>query len=273
MTAFRHVVDVGSGRPIVFLHGWSAHGGFFAPQLGLAASHRVLVPDLPGHGRDRRPGATLSIGDLARELDRLLTDRALDDVLIVGWSMGAFVAFEHLAARDDARVSGLVVVDMTARVVNDADWRLGLASGLDAAGAERAALSMARDWPRYARRVAPSLFAAGLAADHPLQAFARTEIAANDGDTLAGLWRSLARADYRAAVRRLPVPCLVVTGAASQLYRPGVGDWLAAAIPHARHTVLAAAGHSPHLEQPAAFNALVAAMAQGGVPADARLRG
>lgn len=44
-----HCLDIGHGRPLVLLHGWAAHAGFFAPQATLAWSGlRVIAPDLPG---------------------------------------------------------------------------------------------------------------------------------------------------------------------------------------------------------------------------------
>jgi pimeloyl-[acyl-carrier protein] methyl ester esterase len=247
------------------LHGWSAHSGFFAPQMELAQlGRRVIAPDLPGHGHDRRPHTRLSIADLSNALENFLTARDLHDVTLVGWSMGATVAFDYIAKHGLRRIASLVVVDMSARIVNDEHWKLGLASGLDVRGAEIAAEAMARDWPRYARRIAPSLFAPslfapGLASDHKLLAFAHANIANNDGDTLASLWCSLAAADHRSTLTSLTRPCLVIAGEESRLYRPEVTRWLAPQISGSHHVVIPAAGHTPQLEQPAIFNATIAA--------------
>lgn len=254
----RHVVEMGEGPPVLFLHGWSARGDFFAPQLALAENgRRIIVPDLPGHGRDRRPGAALTIADLADAVDRYLATHDLTGLTLVGWSMGAMVAFERIARHGTARIARLVIVDMSPRIVNDVGWDLGLSSGLDSEGAEAAADAMARDWPRYARRIVPSLFDPDLAGDDPLRAAADAAIADNDGDTLASLWRSLARADHRAALRAIDVPALVIAGARSQLYRPAVGQWLADHLPDGRSVVIRRAGHTPQLEQPEAFNAAI----------------
>jgi pimeloyl-[acyl-carrier protein] methyl ester esterase len=269
VSGFRHVTEAGEGPPLLMLHGWSAHSGFFLPQMELVQlGRRIIVPDLPGHGRDRRPHTNLSIADLADALDNFLNTRDLRNVALLGWSMGAMVAFDYLARRGAHRVASLVVVDMSARIVNDESWKLGLASGLDLRGAESAAGAMARDWPRYARRIAPSLFAPGLAPDHKLLAFAHANIANNDGDTLASLWRSLAQADHRQTLASIAMPCLVIAGEQSRLYRPAVTQWLASQIPGSRHVAIPEAGHTPHMEQPAAFNAAIAAFLNA--PAAAR---
>jgi pimeloyl-ACP methyl ester carboxylesterase len=122
---FKHLVDIGSGRPLVFLHGWSTNATFFAPQHALAAAAglRVLVPDLPGHGHDQRAGARLAIDALAQPLDALLERDDLDGAVLVGWSMGATVALDLLARRGSLGVAGLVMVDMTPKVANATDWR------------------------------------------------------------------------------------------------------------------------------------------------------
>jgi pimeloyl-ACP methyl ester carboxylesterase len=256
---FRHVIEEGEGPPVVLLHGWSANGRFFAPQLEIAGlGRRIIVPDLPGHGQDRRAHTCLTIAGLAEGLERFLIARDLHDVALVGWSMGAMVAFDYIARRGPARIASLVVVDMSARIVNDNKWTFGLASGLDARGAEIAARAMARDWPRYARRIAPSLFAPGLPPNHELVAFAHANIADNDGDTLANIWRSLARADHRPTLASIELPSLVIAGEQSQLYRPAVTKWLSSQLPNSRHVIIAGAGHTPQLEQPIAFNEAIA---------------
>lgn len=250
----------GSGRPIVFLHGWSTHAGFFRPQLALASDERrILLPDLPGHGRNPAAGRRLGLGDLAEALDALLAHETAGDAVIVGWSMGAAVAFEHVRRTGGRGMSGLIVVDMTARILSGPDWDLGLSGGLVPAQVERAAASMRARWPVHAGKIARRLFAAGRPTTDPLVVAAEAAIATADGAVMADLWTSLAMADHRPVLPRIAVPTLVVSGAESQLYGTRVGAALAAAVPYGRHVVLPRTGHAPHLEAPAAFDDLVLA--------------
>ncbi|QCI64213.1 alpha/beta fold hydrolase [Phreatobacter stygius] len=262
MAGFTHVDDAGGGRPLVFLHGWSVNSGFFAAQQDLVTrGFRVITPDLPGHGRDRRSDPRLSIEDLSAALAAYLAAARLDDAVLIGWSMGATVAFDHIARRGPAGLAGLVVVDMTAKVANDAGWSLGLSNGQTLADTDAAADRMAANWPRYAPKIAEAMFAAGVDLTGETYRKAALAVAANDGPTMASLWRSLVAADHRATVTGLGIPVLAVAGAESRLYAPEVARWIAASAPCCQAISLAGAGHTPHLEQPQAFNAAIAAFA------------
>ncbi len=249
--------DIGAGPPLVFLHGWSCHGGFFAPQeAALADRFRLLLPDLPGHGATPA-GPAPDIGMLAEALHDLLENLRLQRPLLIGWSMGAMVAFEYLSRHGQQGIAGLVIEDMTARLLTAPDWPHGLGGAFD--GVQNAAVqaAMRADWAGHSAAFLPHLFARHHAPDAALLAWAEREIARNDPAAMAALWASMAAQDYRALLPRITLPCLVLYGAESQLYAPGVSAWMAATLPNARRLCLEQAGHMPHLEQAAAFNAAV----------------
>jgi pimeloyl-[acyl-carrier protein] methyl ester esterase len=250
--------DLGRGRPVVFLHGWSTDARFFHAQAPLAdRGLRLILPDLPGHGRNRDPERPLGFPDLADALDGFLHSERLDGVVLVGWSMGAAVAFDRFRRYGSARIAGLVIVDMTPRILDAPGWPYGLTGGLRSVDVVRAAVSMRADWQGHAARIAPRLFATSRLVDDPLVEEAAARISEADGTAMADLWSSLARADFRDVLPRIAVPSLVVSGAQSRLYTPAVGAAVAAAMPRARHVVIPGTGHAPHLEAPDVFNALV----------------
>ncbi len=257
------LTDIGSGPALVFLHGWSVDRTFFAAQEALAADgFRVIAPDLPGHG-ERQIGVTPpSIAGLADDVAALLADLRPASATLIGWSMGATVALDLLARHEATGIAGLVIVDMTPKVPNAPDWPHGLSSGQNMAEALDAAGRIERDWPHYAPKIARAMFAAGRPADDPHILRASERIAARDPIVMSAIWRSLVAADNRGMVESLPVPVLAVAGAESQLYGPGVACWIAAHAPDGEAAEIAGAGHAPHLEAPAAFNAALAAFAR-----------
>lgn len=250
-----YAADTGSGRPVVFLHGWSSHGDYFRPQAeALAHDFRLVMPDLPGHRRSPAAPDTLSIPTLAADLHKLIATRGLEKPVLVGWSMGAMVALDYVAQFGSAGLAGLVIEDMTVKITNEADWRLGIRNGFDAAQSVAAVAAMRDDWAGYSQNAMPRLFARSYTPDTELGEWISAEIARNDGRAMAALWQSMAEQDYRALLPQLTLPVLILHGGESQLYEPAVSQWMAANILGARRCCFDNAGHSPHLEVPAAYN-------------------
>ncbi len=257
-----------NGPPIVLLHGWACHGGYFAPQFEeLAGRFRLIAPDLRGHRHSHFTGDAPDLATLADDLKALLDQLDLRAPVLVGWSMGALVAFELIRRQGSGGLAGLVVIDMTPRVVNDAGWDLGLLGGYGPTQAERAAHLMRQDWPIWIETFLPSVFAAGRAPAPALLDWVAREMRACDPDAMAALWRATADADYRALLPEIALPSLIVRGAESRLYGPATAAYLKQAIPAAELATIAGAGHAPHLEQPAAFNRLLAEFVDGIEPA------
>jgi pimeloyl-[acyl-carrier protein] methyl ester esterase len=261
-TGLPRVLTLGRGRPLVFLHGWSANADFFKAQHALARQgFQLVLPDLPGHGPNAAPDPALTISDLASALAAYLAAEKLDRPILVGWSMGASVALEYLRRKDALPVDGLVIIDMTPKVANTGAWRFGLANGQDEADMRRAADDMEQGWMMFAPRIGKALFARNRPADPAEVLRASEAFAANDPATMAALWRSLAGLDYRETLAALSCPVLAILGAASRIYGPDLADWYRAQGGNLSVLAVENAGHAPHIEQPEVVNAAIAAFA------------
>lgn len=252
--------DAGTGRPILFLHGWAMNGASFDAQTAaLADRFRVVTPDLRGHGSSAplKPGQGLDT--LGADVSELIRSLDLNDVILCGWSMGAMVGWHCLAGDVAGRIAGLVVIDMTPRIVSDADWPHGLLTGHDADAARRVAKSVRDDWAGYCSVFVPRIIARGLDRERqPLtDALVRTATGC-DPDSMASLWLSMVAQDFRRALASLAVPTLIAYGARSKLYGPGTSTWLARTLQSAGAVEFHESGHAPHLEEPERFNALLA---------------
>lgn len=260
MTFSRSPGHWASGHPaLVFIHGWSAHGGFFAPQQALAPRWPVFAPHLPGHGGRAAP--LRSIAAMADDLAGQIASAGIENPILIGWSMGAMVALSLLERHPTLSAAGLVIEDMTAKILNEPGWTLGIRNGFTRVHSDLAIQSMRQDWTAYARAAAPALFAEHDKPPAELLEWATREIEHNNPDMLAQIWQSMAEQDFRLLLPRLTLPALVITGEQSQLYAPEVGRWMAQALPNASHASIERAGHSPHLENPDAFNHALEAFA------------
>jgi pimeloyl-ACP methyl ester carboxylesterase len=98
----------GSGRPLILLHGGLGSGEMFGPVIpALAASHRVIVVDLQGHGRTADIDRPIEIPLMADDIGALIDHLGLDRPDLVGYSLGGGVAL-HTAAKYPDKVGRLV---------------------------------------------------------------------------------------------------------------------------------------------------------------------
>lgn len=252
-----HIRDVGTGRPLVLIHGWSCPGTFFQNQMdALQADARCIVPDLPGHGHTggRLP---LSIASAADAVYAALVERQLEDCVLVGWSMGALVSYALIERYGADRISRFVAIDMSPKVLNTSDWQNGTLNGLNADLNRHVLEAMVADWPKLPGRIARRLFAEGAEPPPGLVAFARKEIAAANPEMLRPMWASLTAQDFRPLLKAFPVPFHLAAGLKSQLYGAGVHAWHEDNVPDYHFHGFEASGHAPHMEEPETFNQLL----------------
>ncbi len=108
-----HISVVGSGAPVIFLHGFRGSGRYWEPQIRqLAGNHQIIIVDLLGFGES--PWPVDASYDVATHLDAI--HRTVEPSIrgqratIVGHSMGAILAAEY-AGRYRNEVSGLIVLN------------------------------------------------------------------------------------------------------------------------------------------------------------------
>ncbi len=112
----------GSGAPtIVLIHsigGSRADWSAVAPRL--AEHHRVVLVDLPGHGRSPAPASKPSVADASAALARTLSKMKIERAVLVGHSYGALVALQTALDRPKS-VAAVVVVDASTFMAADSE--------------------------------------------------------------------------------------------------------------------------------------------------------
>ncbi len=101
----------GEGRPLVLLHGSGDSAGTFAAVApDLLGDHRLLIPDLAGHGDSEPTEGILPMATIFGGLEALLDEAALDQPVLAGNSMGAWLAMFYAHKYPD-RVSRVVAIN------------------------------------------------------------------------------------------------------------------------------------------------------------------
>jgi non-heme chloroperoxidase len=101
-----HYEDHGSGRPIVLIHGYPLDGNSWERQerVLLASGYRVISYDRRGFGRSSQPTVGYDYDTFAGDLNALLEHLALEDVVLVGFSMGTGEVTRYLGTYGSGRV-------------------------------------------------------------------------------------------------------------------------------------------------------------------------
>jgi non-heme chloroperoxidase len=102
-----HYADHGTGRPVVLIHGYPLDGNSWERQerVLLAAGYRVITYDRRGFGRSSQPTVGYDYDTFAADLNALLDKLAIDDVVLVGFSMGTGEVTRYLGTYGSGRVS------------------------------------------------------------------------------------------------------------------------------------------------------------------------
>jgi pimeloyl-ACP methyl ester carboxylesterase len=96
---------------LVFVHGWACHRGFWDYQLEAFSGRSLVVAlDLAGHGESEGERQRWTIAAFGADVAAVVENLELDDIILVGHSMGADVVLEAARGLRD-RVRGLVWVD------------------------------------------------------------------------------------------------------------------------------------------------------------------
>jgi pimeloyl-ACP methyl ester carboxylesterase len=246
-------LEKGQGTPLVLLHGVGSAARSFTAQLdGLSSRWRVIAWDAPGYGESEAlPVAHPTAGDYATALEGFLDERGVGDFHLLGHSLGCLMA-ASFAARHPVRVLSLSLCSIAGGHAHlpEAERRKLLDQRLD---------DLATLGPRaMAAKRAPRLL--GPAAPPDALAKVADTMGSVRPDGYAQAARMLSTGDITADLARLPVdlPGQVIYGDGDVITPPARNREIVERWPGAEVHVIAGAGHALYLEQPDAFNALVA---------------
>ena len=234
------IVERGQGRPILWLHGEEGLDPS-APFLDRLAAHgRLLAPSHPGFGHSPDAESIDTVDDLSYLYLDLLAQRDARDVIVIGASLGGWIAAE-MAVKCTDRVAGLILVAPLGIKIGDRETR-----------------DIPDIWALHPDKVRSLQYAdpARVAVDSTtLSEDQLTVIARNRQATALYAWEPyFHNPKLRRRLRRIGVPTLLLWGAGDRFV--GAGYYGAAyrdAIPGARLETIDRAGHFPHLEAPDAL--------------------
>jgi abhydrolase domain-containing protein 6 len=248
------VAELGSGPPLVLIHGLAGTYRYWLPSARrLAAHYRVLIPDVPGFGGSDAAEHPFSLLAAGQRLLAACEARGAARHVLVGHSLGGPIAV-LVAGHAPARASGVVLASTTG-LSSERAWRRHVLLPI-----MRRALRSERTWENLLA-AHPSLrgivFSQMLTRPRELDAITTrmlvggAALARQLGDSL----QASLDCDVRDTVRDLPLPLGVVWGEYDKTVSIEDAALALRLRPDARGQVIRDAGHVPMVEEPDAFAA------------------
>ncbi len=247
MTVLNHRAGGAADGPVLVLGGsLGTDLTMWDGQLPLGERHCLVCFDHPGHGGSPTPPGPYTIDGLGRHVLALLDELGLERVSYAGLSLGGMIGM-WLAVHAPERIDRLVLLCTTAFMPTGDLYRDRAAAVRRAGTVEAIADGVLARW------LTPDFAAA-----HPdVCAALRSRLVATRAEGYAGCCEAIAGLDLRDALASVRAPTLVISGAEDPATPVALQAEIAAAIPDARHEVLARAAHLATAEHPARINELI----------------
>lgn len=248
-----HVVDEGTGEPILFLHGFTGTAaGWTRIASALAPHRRTIRVDLLGHGLSCAPtdSGRYSLTRAAEDLVALLDALDVDECVVAGYSMGGRTAL-HLALAAPRRVRGLILESASPGIADPAEREARRKA--DEALADRIEREGIAWFVAYWESL--PLFATQKSLPHEVQTAVRRERLAQSPLGLAGSLRGAGAGAQEDLLPRLPeleMPVLLIAGELDEKYCR-IARAMHGVLARSRLCIVEGAGHNVHLERPDAY--------------------
>jgi non-heme chloroperoxidase len=249
--------DHGTGRPIVLLAGWPLDSRSWEGQLHalIAAGHRVISYDRRGFGRSSRPTEGYDFDTLAGDLAKLMDELDLQDVALVGFSLGTGELARYIGTQGTGRLRSCVFIESLAPSFTRSEEN---PKGVDKAAVEEVQAAILADRPAWLTGLVGDLMNLDEnLGDRVSEEMVRTIWDAGADASPWATWASpeLWLEDFVADIERIDIPTLILHGAADRILSvEGQARRLHAALPEARYVEIEGGPHLVGVTHPAEVN-------------------
>ncbi len=253
-----HIEDSGgTGRPVVLIHGWPLSAQAWEPQVAVLreAGFRVVAYDRRGFGRSDKPQSGYGYDTLADDLQRVMDQCGLQDVTLVGFSMGGGEVARYVGRHGESRLHSVVfAAAVPPCLMKSPDNPDG---PLTPEKAQQKKAAFEQDRGAYFDNFTHDFFSAhGKLMVTESQRQAAIELCLQSAPHAAlACMDSFATADFRSDLKMVTVPTLVIHGDADAIVPiAGSGQRTHRAIAHSKMVTMSGAPHGLNVSHAQAFN-------------------
>jgi pimeloyl-ACP methyl ester carboxylesterase len=238
------------GKPVLLL----IHGGTASRRSwdlvtpALRANYRVIAVDMRGHGQSPAPDSGYSAVQLSADVNRVIDELALDQITVVGHSLGGMAAIFLAAHRRDV-VRRLVLVNVPV-TPNTIDALTSIEARVHRPGFFPVTQAFVDEWAVHPRPVPADFLATQRAHIFGLRPVVWQQV-----------FCELAKADITSKLKGIKQPTLILWGARDGLLDPTQYEKLRSGIENAHLVMIDEAGHNPSSATPDRVAAEIASFA------------
>ena len=258
-----HYLDVGRGPAVILLPGWSQTAAMFSGQVdALSERYRVIALDHRGHGESDKCDHGYRVYKLAMDLRELILALQLNQIAILGHSMGGAVIFAYFDLFGSDRLTKVILDDQPAALTlsdtetSKAQAEAGMIFTWDQLGSLCAAFR-GGEAMQTTRQMLEGMLSKRLY-DEKMDWILAENIKLPRQHAATLLW-DCALADWREVIGRIDVPTLVIGGKASVVPWQSQ-QWIAQQVTQSECVILEeeqGGYHFAFLESPETFNAVI----------------
>jgi pimeloyl-ACP methyl ester esterase len=249
-----HYQETGYGRPVVFLHGWAMSGRVWRFQQQLTDDRRLIFLDQRGHGQSGT-GSEYTVHDFASDLVAFFEQLALEDAVLIGWSLGVQVALQAFFALRP-RLAGLVLVGGTPRFTTADDYP----HGQPPVEVKGLSLRLRRDYQKTMGEFFRGMFAEGEMDGTQYQRIVHEIVmggSSPDQDAARQSLQILSQLDLRDGLHLVDRPALLIHGELDSICPAAASAYMAEKLPLGTLHIMQGCGHAPFMTRPEQFNEVV----------------
>ena len=206
--------DLGTGRPVVLIHGWPLSGDSWDKQANFLAEHglRVIDYDRRGFGRSGQPWSGYDYDTLAADLNVLMEKLDLRDATLVGFSMGGGEVVRYLSRFGADRVTSAVLISAVTPYLLKTDDN---PDGVEPKVFYEIEENLRKDRPVFLKEFGAKFY--GRSAIHhtvsePVLEWTQSMALTGSLRSTLATAKSWSTTDFREEMKRIAIPVLVIHG-------------------------------------------------------------
>jgi len=241
-----HYKIIGNGRPLLLIHGWAMNAEVWSNLSdNLESNYQVISIDLRGHGKSKQLDGPFNYDIFAKDILLLIDKLGLNDLTLIGWSMGVSIIFKMLE-HSLPSLNSLVFISGNPSLVKRADYE----NGIPEVVVKRLYKNTERDLEKGLQSFHSLLFTPEeLSHIGQLNIFKIITDINNIPKKEAALeaLKCLQNEDLRDALDKIAVPTLLIHGKKDQISLPDAAPYMKKCIKKSELLFLDNTGHVPFI--------------------------